>query len=144
MVAFGGELAGDISGSDTWLFDASTNSWEAIISDETPPKRANSAMAYDLAHGKIIMFGGLADWGEPPLDDLWILDTAEGTWRGASSEPVSKDGQEDPTEGQDDESGQTGIPGFPPPSIILSMVLIIILLAGGRRSSNGVISAQTG
>lgn len=144
MVAFGGELAGDISGSDTWLFDASTNSWEAIISDETPPRRANSAMAYDPAHGKIIMFGGLADWGEPPLDDLWILDTAEGTWREASSEPVSTEGQEGSTEGQDVESGQTGIPGFPLPSIILSIVLIMILLASGRRSSNGVISAQAG
>jgi N-acetylneuraminic acid mutarotase len=137
MVVFGGELAGDISGSDTWLFDASTNSWEAIISDETPLRRANSAMAYDPVHGKIIMFGGLAEWGEPSLDDLWILDTAEGTWREVSSEHVS-------TDGEDDEPSQTGIPGFPLHSIILSMALIMLLLVGGRRSSTGFISAQAG
>ena len=81
---------------------------------------------------------------EAPLDDLWALDIAEGTWREVSSEPVSTEGQEGSTEGQDEESGQTGIPGFPLHSIILSMVLIMILLAGGRRSSNGVISTQTG
>lgn len=144
MVVFGGSGATTPVLDDTWLYDLSTNAWERLDTDVKPPERENSALVYDPVHEKLILFGGLREIGEPPLDDLWALDTAEGTWREASSEPVSTDGQEGPTEGQDDESSQTGIPGFPLPSIILSMVLIMILLAGGRRSPNGVISAQSG
>jgi hypothetical protein len=110
------------------------------------PERKNSALAYDSVHEKFILFGGFREWGEPPLNDLWVLDIAEGTWQEVSSEPVSTEGQEGSTEptsteGEDDESSQTWIPGFPLPSIILSMILIMILLAWGRRSSNGVFSA---
>ena len=135
MVVFGGSGATTPVLDDTWLYELSTNTWERLDTDEKPPERENSALAYDPVHEKFILFGGLKEIGEAPLNDLWVLDIAEGTWREVSSEPVS-------TEGEDDEPIQTGIPGFPLPSIILSMVLIMILLAGGGRSSNGVISAQ--
>ena len=144
MVVFGGSGENDAVLDDTWLYDLSTNTWKRLDTDVKPPNRENSALVYNPAHDKLILFGGIREIDEPPLDDLWVLDIAEGTWREMSSEPVSTEGQEGSTEGQDDESGQTGIPGFPLLSIILSMVLIMILLAGGRRSSNGVISAQTG
>jgi N-acetylneuraminic acid mutarotase len=121
MVVFGGSMVGDSTGDDTWLFDASTNSWEEIESDETPPKRMNSAMAYDQAHGMIIMFGGLGEWGEPPLDDLWFLDPDEGGWREVSSEPIS-------LEEEDTEPDQTGIPGFPLLAILLGLTLIALFL----------------
>ena len=144
MVVFGGAGMGDASLDDTWLYDLSTNTWERLDTHEKPPGREISALVYDPVHEKIILFGGLREIGEPPLDDLWVLDVADGTWREVSSEPVSTDEQEDPAEGQDDESSQTGIPGFPLPSIILSIVLTMFLFACGRRSSNGVISAQAG
>jgi len=81
-------------------------------------------MAYDEAHGKIIMFGGLSEWGEPPLADLWILDPAEGTWEEVSSEPVT-------TEEEDTGSDRTGIPGFPLQSMIIGLILVAFLLRNG-------------
>ncbi|UCH57622.1 MAG: hypothetical protein JSV18_01505, partial [Candidatus Bathyarchaeota archaeon] len=137
MIVFGGSGMRDAILDDTWLYDLSTNTWERLYTDEKPSGRENSALVYDPVHEKFILFGGLREIGEPPLNDLWVLDIAEGTWREVFSEPVS-------TDGEDDEPSQTGIPGFPLPSIILSMALIMILLAGGRNSSNGVISAQAG
>lgn len=120
MVMFGGSTAGFDTGDDTWLFDASTGSWEAVDSEETPPGRANSAMAYDEDHGKIIMFGGLPEWGEPPLADLWALDPVEGTWQEVSSEAI--------TEEEDAGSDRTGIPGFPLQSMILGLILVAIIM----------------
>lgn len=140
MVVFGGSGARDAVLDDTWLYDLSTNTWERLDTDEKPPERESSALVYDPVNEKFILFGGLKNVGEPPLNDLWVLDTAEGTWREVSSEPVSTEGQEGSTEPtsaeeEDDESSQTGIPGFPLPSIILSMVLIIYFfrqVGGGR------------
>ena len=149
MVVFGGSGATTPVLDDTWLYDLSTNTWERLDTEEKPPERESSALVYDPVHEKFLLFGGLRDIGEAPLNDLWILDTAEGTWREASSEPVSTDGQggsTEPTsaEGEDDEPSQTGIPGFPLPSIILSITLIMLLLAGGREPFNRVTSAQAG
>ena len=147
MVVFGGSGERDAVLDDTWIYDLSTNTWDRLYTDEKPPERESSSLVYDEANEKFILFGGLREVDEAPLNDLWVLDTAEGTWQEVSSEPVSTEGQEGSTEPtsteeEDDESSQTGIPGFPLPSIILSMILIMILLAWGRRSSNGVFSAQ--
>lgn len=125
MVVFGGH-GGDSNRDDTWLYDLSANTWERLSTDERPSGRANSAMAYDAIHKKIILFGGLVEFGEPPLGDLWILDTSEGTWREILPEAA-------PPEEQPDEPDQRGIPGFPPSSIALGIALIVLLLAYGRR-----------
>jgi hypothetical protein len=82
-------------------------------------------MAYDQAHGKVIMFGGLSEWRAPPLDDLWVLDPAERTWREVSSEPII-------TEEEDTGPEQTGIPGFPFPSILIGLILITFILGIGK------------
>jgi N-acetylneuraminic acid mutarotase len=125
LVVFGGSVAGDVWGDDTWLFDASTTSWESIETGEAPPGRVNSAMAYHQAEGKIIMFGGLEEWGEPPLNDLWILDPVEGTWeeRGAAGVEAEEEQQEDTT--------GTGIPGFPVASLALGVLISVIFLSMG-------------
>ena len=125
IVVFGGSMAGDVWGGDTWLFDASTASWESIETGETPPGRVNSAMAYHQAEGKIIMFGGLAGWGELPLGDLWVLDSQDGGWREVSSEPIIP-------EEEDTRPDQTGIPGFPLQSILLGLALTALLLRIGK------------
>ena len=127
LVVFGGSMAGDVWGGDTWLFDASTTSWESIETGEAPPGRVNSAMAYHQAEGKIIMFGGLEEWGEPPLDDLWILDPDKGGWQEVIREPTTP---------EDDDSGsnQTGIPGFPYQSILLGLTMTALLLRISRPS----------
>jgi hypothetical protein len=86
----------------------------------TPPRRMNSAMVYDQAKGKIVMFGGLAEWGEPPLDDLWVLDPVDEGWQEVSSEPIV-------VEEKEIEPSQIGIPGFPIQSILLGLILFILL-----------------
>jgi hypothetical protein len=121
MIVFSGSMGDDSRRDDTWLFDASSNSWEAIDTDETPPSRMNSAMAYDQAHGKIIMFGGLSEWGEPPLDDLWALDLDKRTWQEVSSEPIT-------AEEEDTGPIESGIPGFPLQTILLGLILSTLLL----------------
>jgi len=149
MVVFSGSMGDDSKRNDTWFFDTDHLTWERQEFEEVPEARANSALAYDSAHQKIVLVGGMGSFDDPPFDDLWVLDPVEGTWREVSSEPVSTDGQEGSTEptsaeGEDDESSQTGIPGFPTPSIILSIALIMLILAGGRETVNGGTSAQVG
>ncbi len=129
LVVFGGSTTGYGTDDDTWVFDASTNSWEEIESDETPPGRANSAMVYDQAHRKVIMFGGLPGWRAPPLDDLWVLDTAERTWREVSYEVIIPEEEVMVPE-------QTGIPGFSLPSILIGLILITLILGMGKPSKN--------
>jgi len=125
MVVFGGH-GGDINRDDTWLYDPSANTWERLSADERPSGRANSAMVYDPVQKRIILFGGIVDFGGPPLDDLWVLDTAEGTWREILPEAA-------PPEEQPDEPDQRGIPGFPPASIVMGIALFALLLAYGRQ-----------
>jgi N-acetylneuraminic acid mutarotase len=129
MVVFGGSGATTPVLDDTWLYDLSTNAWERLDTDEKPPERENSALVYDPFNGKFILFGGLKEIGEAPLNDLWLLDIAEGTWREADSEPVSTDGQEGPTEGEGNESSQTGIPGFPVVSLVLGLLISMVFLS---------------
>lgn len=144
VVIFGGAPPVPTMLRDTWLYDYTRNEWTEIVSSDNPSASWSSRMVYDSEIGKVVLFGGTSGPRET-YGDTWILDTVNGEWSIAgASEPISTEGQEGSTEGQDDESGQTGIPGFPLPSIILSIVLIMILLADGRRSSNGVISAQAG
>jgi hypothetical protein len=89
------------------------------------PERKNSALAYDSVHEKFILFSGLVKFGEPPLGDLWILDTADGTWQEVPYRPTSNEnGEEEPS--------QTGIPGFPLPSLVMGLALTIFFIAIGK------------
>ena len=65
-------------------------------------------------------------WGEPPLDDLWVLDTDEGGWQEVSYEPIIAEEETGPS--------QTGIPGFPLQSILLGLALTALLLRIGKPS----------
>ena len=127
VVIFGGAPPIPTMLRDTWLYDYTRNEWTEIDSSDNPSASWSSRMVYDSEIGKVVLFGGRSGdfetWG-----DTWVLDTAEGTWREASSEPISTDGQEGSTEGQDDESSQTGIPGFPLESIIIGLAFGVFLL----------------
>lgn len=125
MVVFGGSGASDTVLDDTWLYDLSTNTWERLYTDEKPPERESSALAYDSVHEKFILFGGLVEFGEPPIDDFWVLDTADGTWQEVPYQPTS-------TENGEEEPSQKGIPGFPLPSLVLGLALTIFFIAIGK------------
>lgn len=125
VVIFGGSPGGDTKLGDTWLYDYARNEWTEIDSSDNPSARANSRMVYDSEIGKVVLFGGQSGFRET-WGDTWILDTAEGTWREASTEPTS-------IEGQDEEISQNWIPGFPYDSIIIGLISVIIILRRARK-----------
>ena len=82
-------------------------------------------MIYDSVHEKFILFGGLVEFGEPLLGDLWVLDTTEGTWQEVPYRPTSNEnGEEEPS--------QKGIPGFPLPSLVMGLILTIFFIVIGK------------
>ena len=71
-----------IEDPETWTFDGATWTRHAAASDG-PRGRSGAAMAYDLASGRVFMFGGhLGDFfGPNPLGDAW-------TWNGSAWAPA--------------------------------------------------------
>jgi hypothetical protein len=97
---------------------------------------------YDPVHGKLILFSGLKGVGEPPLDDLWLLDVAEGTWHEASLETASTEAQEGSAEPatveeEGDDRVQNGVPGFTLPSMIAGLALVMFLTFRLRKPFDG-------
>ena len=122
MIVFSGSMGDDSRRDDTWLLDTDEFTWERLQSDESPEARENSAMAYDAAHQRVILFGGLSSFDEPPLGDLWILDPVDGTWEERGAEAIEAD------EGQEEATG-TGIPGFPTASLALGLLASMALFS---------------
>src|SRR5262249_41052544 len=74
-VLFGG-LGGSGIGSDlddTWLW--SNGAWSPLQTPTSPPARHGHVLAYDRAHGHIVLFGGQR------IADTWVLDLDQGTWK---------------------------------------------------------------
>ncbi len=90
LVLFGGEwTSGQANGlSDTWLWNGT--SWtqvddhdgalagcgESLPTADTCPSspdgRVGSAVAYDPSIGRLVLFGGMNDYGNPEYDDTWV------------------------------------------------------------------------
>ncbi len=79
-VLFGGEgLYVPATGflADTWEWNS--NTWALRTPSSAPPPRAQHAMAYDAARGRVVMFGGITNGptstsGSVPLQDTWEWD----------------------------------------------------------------------
>jgi hypothetical protein len=85
IVLFGGTANGTDEFNETWTWNGSD--WTQITSavSGTPPTgRQNAAMAFDSAHGKVVLFGGLNNTLEADLHDTWLWDGAALTWTQAS------------------------------------------------------------
>ena len=54
--------------SDTWAWDG-TN-WTQEMPQSSPPARDKQSMAYDAAHGQVVLFGGNGNLGL--LSDTWV------------------------------------------------------------------------
>jgi len=69
-VLFGGEYQQLLA--DTWLFNASTKTWQQVSGGTAPPARESAAAAHVPGVG-VVMFGG---WGNPccvtTLDDMYV------------------------------------------------------------------------
>jgi uncharacterized protein (TIGR03437 family) len=77
VVLFGGALANNSNTptilGDTWVWDGST--WKQKFPQNSPPARYQHAMAYDSAHGQVVLFGGLyGDLLNDALADTWLWD----------------------------------------------------------------------
>src|ERR1035438_4780537 len=77
VVMFGGQESGFLLNgtwillNDTWIWDG-TN-WTQMSPTTSPPPRLGHAMAYDAAHGRVVLFGGY-DPSDNGLNDTWLWD----------------------------------------------------------------------
>ena len=61
--------------------------WSLIVPASSPPVRTNSAMAFDAARGRVMLFGGQIASGT--LNDTWEWDGTAWTQRAVASSPES-------------------------------------------------------
>jgi hypothetical protein len=78
-VLFGGNALGNNQFfNDTWEYDG--EKWVQRHPSQSPPARNGTAMAYDLAGKRMLLFGGYGRFGSPPFfDDTW--EYVDGEWR---------------------------------------------------------------
>jgi N-acetylneuraminic acid mutarotase len=78
MILFGGRNE-DAGVNDTWAYDPSANTWTNLNPSGTVPSgRYYSAMVYDRAQGKVILFGGRNE--DAGVNDTWAYDPSANTW----------------------------------------------------------------
>jgi N-acetylneuraminic acid mutarotase len=78
LVLFGGGSF-SVPRSDTWIYNLSTRAWKRMEPAVSPPARIGHAMAFDSAHGVMVMFGGYSSsWGD--MGDTWTYNTRTNTW----------------------------------------------------------------
>jgi hypothetical protein len=75
----GGNVTSPRGDPGTWAYLPETNEWKQLNEGEQPPQRANSQLAYDPVHRKIILFGG--DTLSSLLSDTWIFDVTQDRWQ---------------------------------------------------------------
>jgi uncharacterized protein (TIGR03437 family) len=81
VVLFGGVDADQNVLGDTWVWDGSGSNWTKESPQTSPPARSDHAMAYDSAHGQVVLFGGLDPFNNH-LNDTWV-------WAGSNWSPES-------------------------------------------------------
>ncbi|MBN1321722.1 MAG: S-layer homology domain-containing protein [Thermoleophilia bacterium] len=64
--------------SDSWAYDAASNTWTLLHPAGAPAARGGHSMAYDPGAKKVILFGGSGAAGL--LRDTWGYDAASNTW----------------------------------------------------------------
>ena len=76
VVLFGGGNAETERGDPgTWTYTPATNTWTQLKLAVQPPARANSALVYDPANKKVVLFGG--DQLNQLIADTWVFDGAK-------------------------------------------------------------------
>jgi uncharacterized protein (TIGR03437 family) len=95
VVLFGGEGANGFGFqataealNDTWVWDG-TN-WTQESPKTSPAPRNSFTMAFDAAHGQVLLFGGL-DGNGTDLNDTWIWDGSNWTQVSPQTSPSARD-----------------------------------------------------
>ncbi len=76
--------------NDTWLWDGST--WHNLTSQKptnNPPARSSASMAYDRAHGQVVLYGGQTQDSPGGTDDTWVFNGS--FWKQAASPAFTVD-----------------------------------------------------
>jgi hypothetical protein len=88
VVLFGGEGAGAVYSSETWVWDGAN--WTQKFPTKSPSARAWQAMAFDFTHNQVVLFGGQNGAGN--LNDTWVWDGATWTQKFPVTQPVARAG----------------------------------------------------
>jgi hypothetical protein len=73
---------------DTWTWDGTD--WTEQTPVHSPPARMSSSMAYDVATGDVVLFGGTGDGCAYCGDDTWSWDGADWTQRTPAHTPPGR------------------------------------------------------
>lgn len=83
MLIHGGIGPPGVRLADTWLLDLSedlySGTWREIVTQTSPPSRSGHTLTH-IGRMQTILFGGRG-MGYEVLNDVWILDAAEGHWK---------------------------------------------------------------
>ncbi|MFQ5456480.1 MAG: Kelch repeat-containing protein, partial [Nitrospirota bacterium] len=80
VILFGGQKAG-ISLADTWIYNASANTWTDMNPVNAPSARELLSMGYDLVNQRVVLFGGDGGCLAGGLcNDTWEYDFAQNQW----------------------------------------------------------------
>jgi len=74
----GGNVTSERGDPGTWAYIPELNEWKQLDVGQQPPPRANSQLAYDPLHQKIVLFGG--DTLSSLLSDTWTFDVKRDVW----------------------------------------------------------------
>lgn len=90
VIVFGGgsRIVGEPLG-DTWAYDYDKDTWTKMTPAVSPPPRTYSAMAYDPATDRVILFGGSEGEETAQFDDTWAYDYDNDTWEQIGSKGPS-------------------------------------------------------
>jgi len=90
VVLFGGSTSSYLSLlSDTWVWDGSN--WAQKSPANSPPARFNHAMAYDAAHGQVVLFGGCCRDVTSDTQDTWVWDGSNWAQKFPANNPGPRD-----------------------------------------------------
>jgi hypothetical protein len=105
MIVFGGTNLGTINFNDVWLaLNVITSTctpcelqWTFLSANGTPPApRSGHSAVYDSTNSRMIVFGGAEGFPTPCVNDVWVLDHANGAG-GASNWTQLNPGGTQPT-----------------------------------------------
>ena len=97
VILFGGiSMVDIIYVNDTWAYDFNTNTWTEMKPKTSPRGRNFQAMTYDSKADRVLVWGGLDEQEEKPVDEsVWAYDFNKNSWTemkpGDGAHPAGRD-----------------------------------------------------